>query len=278
MSKWIRKFRPAPEAAARLICFPHAGGSASAYIPVAGVFQDRIEVLSVQYPGRQDRFVEPCAADLDELIDGILGALAPVVDDHRPFGFFGHSMGALVAFETARRLERAGKPPAALFVSARPAPSLPFPASADDLLGVDDAVLLAEVTALGGVEKDALSNPELQEFILPALRADYRLLATYRYRAGPALSCPLVALVGDADPSVSVDSVRKWEQETLGGFELHTLPGGHFYLDGQLPDVARIVSAPMLGQAPQQPHSAPSHDPHTLDAFPTCPRRRKHHE
>ncbi|MER5868046.1 alpha/beta fold hydrolase [Kitasatospora sp. NPDC002040] len=254
MSKWIRRFRQVPGASARLVCFPHAGGSASSYLPMATAFQERVEVLSVQYPGRQDRFGEPCAKDIDELLDAVVDALAPTLADDRPVGLFGHSMGALVAFETARRLEQEGQPPTVLFTSARQGPALPLQAPGAANFEVNDASLLEGVMALGGIESELLAHPELLELVLPALRGDYRLLSMYQHQPGPPLSCPLVALVGDSDPCVPVEGVRTWERETLGPSELHVLPGSHFYLDDQLPQVVEIISASLLGRV-QQAHA-----------------------
>lgn len=121
---WIRRYHPAPEAAERLVCFPHAGGSASFYLPVSTALSPAVDVLGVQYPGRQDRRHEPGVTSVADLADSITRALADWGD--RPLTFFGHSMGAVVAFEVARRMEGAGGGPVRLFASGggrRPAPA-----------------------------------------------------------------------------------------------------------------------------------------------------------
>ena len=125
---WIRRYHPAPDAAARMLCLPHAGGSASFFFPMSRDLTPRVEVLAVQYPGRQDRYQEPCLTSVDDFADQIGAALADLewadgADGERPLALFGHSLGASVAFELTRRLEAAGRKPAVLFVSGRRAPS-----------------------------------------------------------------------------------------------------------------------------------------------------------
>lgn len=118
-SPWFRNYGPAPDACVRLVCLPHAGGSASFYFPLARALSPKIEVLAVQYPGRQDRHAEPCVQNIEDMADRIAEALGPWTD--RPYALFGHSMGAMVGFEVARRMEASGKGPLELFVSGRQA-------------------------------------------------------------------------------------------------------------------------------------------------------------
>ena len=117
---WIRRYRPAPEAAVRLVCLPHAGGSASYYLPMAQALAPGADVLAAQYPGRQDRYAEPPSESVRELAERIVEAVG---GDDRPLALFGHSMGAVVAYEMALQLEAAGRAPVRLFVSGRRAPS-----------------------------------------------------------------------------------------------------------------------------------------------------------
>lgn len=249
MDAWIRRPFPLAEPEARLICFPHAGGSANAYRPLANVLKDRVETLTVQYPGRQDRYHEAPARQVDELVDGVLNTLKGRLDD-RPLGLFGHSMGATVAFETARRLEYLGRPVTALLLSARSGPSSPRThASAEQLSAASDATLIEELRLLGGSEEEILAFPEVLELALPVLRADYRLLSTYEYHPGRLLTCPITTLVGDSDPRVPAHHMYTWQPETRSTYTPHILPGGHFYLRDQLPAVARIVETALFTPA-----------------------------
>ncbi|MDH6131112.1 pyochelin biosynthetic protein PchC [Kitasatospora sp. MAA4] len=245
---WIRSYHPAPDAAVRLLCFPHAGGSASFFFPVSRELSPDVDVLAVQYPGRQDRRAEPIVTDIGLLADQVLERLVAVSDD-RPLALFGHSMGSLVAFEVAGRLRARGVRLAALIVSGRRAPHLQ---RADNVHQRSDDGLVAELKALSGTDSGLLGDDEILRMILPAIRGDYQAVETYRYQASPALECPVLALVGDSDPRVDVDGVREWEQHAAGEFELSVLPGGHFYLAREQASVlaairARIGVLPVAG-------------------------------
>ncbi|MFC7844304.1 thioesterase II family protein [Streptomyces sp. NPDC057382] len=222
---WLRTFRPAPGAPVRLVCLPHAGGSAGFFYPVARELAPRVEVLAVQYPGRQDRLREPAVPDIATLADRIADELGPWTD--RPYALFGHSMGAIVAFETARRLQEAGLAPAVLFVSGRRAPALDH---THDRQPVTDAEVLKEVRELNGTGNVLLDDEATRQLILPALRSDYQAVRDYRYRTGPALACPITAFTGDRDPKAELGQVRAWRQHTRSAFEVRVLPGGHFFL------------------------------------------------
>ncbi|MYY81976.1 MULTISPECIES: alpha/beta fold hydrolase [unclassified Streptomyces] len=249
MGDWIRSFHPAPAAGTRLVCFPHAGGSASAYHALSAAVSGTVDPLVVQYPGRQERYGEPFAERSDDVVDAVLAALSGP-PDIRPVALFGHSMGAVLAFETARRMTAEGRPPVVLFVSGRPAPSLPRrPAAAErPVHEMSDHELVDEMRKLSGTANELLSSPDLLPLILPPVRADYRLLDAHVHRAGPPLDCPVVALTGDADPRVTVEGARAWESETRGDFSCHILPGGHFFLDDHLPYVAEVIAASPAGR------------------------------
>jgi pyochelin biosynthesis protein PchC len=227
---WIRRFHPVPDAATRLLCLPHAGGSASYYFPVSRALSTAatgpVDVLAVQYPGRQDRRAEPCIDDIRVLAEHVVAAIQPFLD--RPLAIFGHSMGGLVGFEVALRLEAAGVEPTCLFASGRRAPSRRRDEKVHTLS--DDGVI-AEITSLGGSEAGLLADPEMRAMVLPAVRADYRAVETYRYQGGPPLRCPVRALNGDADPQVTSDEAGDWVNHTTGGFTSRVFPGDHFYLN-----------------------------------------------
>ncbi|GAB2792033.1 alpha/beta fold hydrolase [Streptomyces chlorus] len=235
---WVRRYHPAPQAPARLVCFPHAGGSATFYFPVSRALSPSVDVLAIQYPGRQDRHTEPCVDDMAMLADLVTDELGPWLD--RPVALFGHSMGATLAYEVARRLEAAGTTLLGLFASGRGAPSRQRDERAH--LATDDR-LLAELRKLSGTEARMLDDQELVRMILPAVRSDYRAVETYRHRPGPPLRCPVLALVGDADPKATIDEVRSWAEHTTGPFALRVFPGGHFYLNDQAPAVLAALSS-----------------------------------
>jgi surfactin synthase thioesterase subunit len=196
-------------------------------------------VFAVQYPGRQDRLGEPLITDLRELANRIYPELA--VGAPR-LALFGHSMGATVAFETARRLEKDGQQVIRLFVSGRIAPDATYDGA---IHHAPDEEVIAELERLANDPASVAmlrSEPSLAELVLPAVRADYQAVETYRFEPGPALRCDISALLGDADPTVTAEQAGEWARHTDGTFDLATFPGRHFYLDEKVSAVAEFVN------------------------------------
>jgi pyochelin biosynthetic protein PchC len=245
--EWIRRFHPASEQRHRLACLPHAGGAASFFFPFSQALAPYAEVLAIQYPGRQDRRHERLRTTIGELADETYQALLPWAD--RPLVLFGHSMGAVISFEVARRFERDGNPPLGVIVSGRRAPDIH---RADQVHLRGDDELLEEIRKLSGTEPGILDDEEILRMVVPAIRADYQAVETYRYQPhghGPALSCPLSVLTGDADPRVSPQQAMAWSDFTSGPFTFRSFPGGHFYLTPQRDAVARAVAEDLAGFA-----------------------------
>lgn len=233
---WLRSFSPAEAAAVQLVCFPHAGGSASYFRQLSVLLGPSIDVRAVQYPGRQDRRREPMPSDLQTLASSI----STVLQQSRAgaYAFFGHSMGAIVAYEAARALG-SDRRPSALFVSGRRAPSTYRP---DDVHSQDEEGLIRTVLSLGGTESAALLDADIRELVMPVIRQDYRLVETYRHRSFPKLDLPITVLFGEQDQMTTIDEAHTWEQHTSGTFTLHRFPGGHFFLNDHLEAVAEIIS------------------------------------
>jgi surfactin synthase thioesterase subunit len=244
-SLWLRSFHEAKPGTPRLLCLPHAGGSAAFFFAFSQALSPAVDVRVVQYPGRQDRIAETPAASVQELAQGVFRALDE--RDETPLALFGHSMGAVVGFELARLLEAAGRPPAVLFLSGRRGPSIE---RIENVHQGDDARLIEEVTKLDGTDSALLQDEDLLRLILPALRADYRAVETYRRTPGPRLRSPFVVMTGDADPRVTPDEARTWFQETDGPSELHEYPGGHFYLTEQQQAVLDRIQATLRRLGP----------------------------
>jgi surfactin synthase thioesterase subunit len=197
-----------------------------------------VEVLAVQYPGRQDRSSEPCLDDLAVLADQIAEQLQYWTD--RPVALFGHSMGATVAFEVARRLEKQEIGLVRLYASGRRAPSRQ---RAERLHLSTDAELLNELVRLSGTDPQVLADEAIVRMVLPPMRADYRAIETYRYLPGPPLSCPISALTGDDDPLLDLDEVQAWDQHTAASFGLRVFAGGHFFLNEHQPAITAQINA-----------------------------------
>ncbi|WP_175408291.1 thioesterase II family protein [Streptomyces sp. TRM64462] len=233
---WIRRYHPAPDAGVRLVTLPHAGGAAPWFRPFSAALTPDVEVLSVQYPGRQDRLREEPVTDVGALADLITDVLTPWTD--RPLALFGHSMGATVGFEVAQRLERRGTPPVAFFASGRPAPSLDRKHVVHRL---DDAGLLAELRTLSGTDPRVFEDEELLQLMLPVIRGDYRAVETYRCAPGARVGCPVTVLVGDSDPRVSPEDAAAWDRHAADGIDLHVFPGGHFFPVDHQAEITALV-------------------------------------
>ncbi|MEU9579891.1 thioesterase II family protein [Streptomyces chilikensis] len=235
---WLRRFGEAPGRRTRLVCLPHAGGSATFFFPVARALSPALDVISVQYPGRQDRRHEKCVETLQELARQIVDVLSPGPDDP-PTALFGHSLGATLGFEMARLMEARGAAPVHLFASGRRAPSRP---RHETVHLRDDEGMLAELRLLSGTDPRVLGDEEVLRMSLPAIRGDYRAAETYVYEPGPALSCPITVFTGDDDPKVTLDEARAWEEHTDAGFAMHTYAGGHFFLSNHQTAMLKIIS------------------------------------
>lgn len=236
---WLRRYAPAGPVRRRLVCMPHAGGTATFFHPWGGAFGPATEVVAISYPGRLDRIAEPCIDSMEPLADAVTAALLPLLDAE--LHLFGHSMGASLAYEVALRLEHLHhRPVDGLFVSARKAPHRLTPRQVH--LGGDDAVI-AEMRRLGGTDVAIFDDPDLRELLLPAITADFRLVGTYLPRPALRLECPVVAYTGDDDEGAPPEEMTHWSAVAGRGFTARTFPGGHFYLAEQRDDVIRDITA-----------------------------------
>jgi medium-chain acyl-[acyl-carrier-protein] hydrolase len=235
---WLSCPRPDPRARLRLFLLPYAGGGAAAYRRWPAGLPAGVETWFVHLPGREKRFRERPFTRMGPLVEALAPRLTPLLD--RPFAFFGHSMGALVGFELARHLRRAGGPPPAhLLVSGRGAPEMS--SNFGHIHDLPEAAFRAQLRRLGGTPQAVLANEELMAIFSPLLRADFAVVETYAYVPGAPLDCPLSAFGGQDDPAWSADRMGAWGAHTTGPFRLHLVPGDHFFLHTAESEVVRLV-------------------------------------
>ncbi|MCW3819604.1 alpha/beta fold hydrolase [Micromonospora sp. DR5-3] len=222
----LRCFDPRPLPGFRLVCFPHAGGTAAFFRRWNAALPASAELYAAQYPGREDRLGDPIPQTLGELADAAAEALVPL--SNAGLILFGHSMGAALAYEVAQRLERAGRRPELLVVSGRPAPHRQRVETVH--VGGDEAIL-ADLRRLGGTAGTVLDDPALRELVLPSLRADYRLIENYWPSDPlPTLGCAVAGFSAADDTEASDEEMRAWADVTTGRFDSRVFPGDHFYL------------------------------------------------
>ena len=238
LTAWVRCPRPSDQATVRLFCLPFGGGGAAIFREWPRDLWPEVEVWHVQLPGREARFREPLLTRMETLVGPLADAMLPQLD--RPYAIFGHSMGALIGFDLARRLRRLGAPdPAHLFFSARRAPHLADPRSPLHALPDDD--LVAQLTQrYNGMPRAVLESAELLRMFVPVIRADLTLTETYVYTPEEPLVSPISAFGGLEDGAVSRDDLAAWGDLTGSSFTLRMLPGGHFFLQTLRP---RLLSA-----------------------------------
>jgi medium-chain acyl-[acyl-carrier-protein] hydrolase len=225
---WIVVTKPNPEASLRLFCFPYAGGTASIFRTWQSSLSSKIEVCSVQLPGRGRRVNEPAFTSVEALVQPLAQALLPYLD--KPFVFFGHSMGATISYELARYLRREHNlMPGHLFVSGRRAPQIPK--SREFTYNLPEPEFLETLHGLNGTPREALEQPELMELLLPLLRADFELSETYTYLDGPLLDCPISIYGGSEDDDVTREHLEAWGELTTGSVSLQMFPGDHFFIN-----------------------------------------------
>lgn len=237
---WLHINQPRPQARLRLFCFPYAGGAASIYRTWPQYLPNTIEVCAVQLPGRENRFREGLYTNLVELVRMLRLNLLPYLD--KPFALFGHSMGALLAYEFAQQLQQHGHRPTHIVVSGRRAPTLPEPESLLHTLASDDEFLAELQRRYNNVPVMVREDPEMRDLFAPLLRADLTLVETYTCTTFTPLRCPLIACGGTSDPRVSLAELQAWQTLTQADFALHRFLGAHFYLNEQVQPLLATIA------------------------------------
>lgn len=227
-SKWFN-VRPARDVPAlRLFCFPHVGAGASAFnLWQPAWMPGNVELWTVRLPGREQRLSEAPFHRMGPLVEALYEAMAPQLSG--PYAFYGHSLGALVGFEMARKIQRQGGPgPVRLLVSAHTPPQLGL--CRPVLHNLPDKEFLAALRRFAGTPDEALENEDLMSILMVVLRADFEVDETYSYDEGHPLACPISAFGGIDDPDVSQADLEAWKAHTSHNFSLHMMEGDHFFI------------------------------------------------
>lgn len=236
---WLGWYKANPQARLRLFCFPYGGGGAAAFRTWQNHFPATVEVCPVQIPGREGRLNEPRATRLISLVEDIAESLSELFD--KPFAFFGHSLGALIAFELARQLRRDhSAQPVHLFASGRRAPHIPD--SSPHIYNLPAHEFIAALSRRSYVPKEILERPRLLEFVTPTLRADYEMVQTYAYKPEAPFDFPITAFGGTEDVDETAEHIEAWKSQTHASFTLHMFPEGHFFVQSSQPALLQVIA------------------------------------
>lgn len=226
-SPWFFVPRPVRSPRVRLLCFPYAGGNATGYRGWPRGLPPDVELCAVQLPGRRGRLREPPITRMSLLLDALEAALVPYAE--APFALFGHSMGALIAYELSCRLrDRGGPAPVHLFLSGRSAPGVP--PSKPPAGNLPDAEFVERLRAYEGTPEEVFQQPELMELLLPVLRADFLLIESWVDAGHAPLDVPIRVFGGLEDSGAGKDRLEGWRTRTRRDFGMHIVPGNHFFI------------------------------------------------
>ncbi|MFF7636224.1 thioesterase II family protein [Kitasatospora sp. NPDC008050] len=252
MKAFVRQLADRPQAGTRLFCFPYAGGGVSTFRDWAAALPGDIEPWAIQLPGREEQLGTPPLDRMGDVLNALVPAIIPHLD--RPFAFFGHSMGGLVAWHLTCSLQRmeAGSP-TRLFVSACAPPQVRDPAARQHHADPDEE-LIEKLRSWNATPEAVLADPELMTLLLPAIRADLAVVETYRFNGAPLLNCPVTAFGGTEDDSAGHAMLPRWGELTAGGFDLRMFPGGHFFLHSAGPAVLAEISGRLGATSRQNSH------------------------
>ncbi|MGI4859533.1 MAG: thioesterase II family protein [Janthinobacterium lividum] len=239
-SRWLLR-RPSTAApSVRLICFSYAGGSGSIYLQWQPSLPAGVELVGVQLPGRGSRLKETPLRSMPALVEAISLEIA-AMDDGTPFVFFGHSLGALVAFEVARHQQSHGLAmPQKLIVSGCDAPQFRSPVR--NLHELDGEAFVAALAQYNGTPPELLAHKELISLLAPAIRADFYMASHYEYRSGPLLTIPVTVLAGRRDADSNLHQVESWRLETSNHCALHWFDGDHFFINSEKDQVLALLN------------------------------------
>lgn len=224
----------------KLFCFPFAGGNSRSLRKLGARLPNWLDVHYVELPGRGSRSDEGLITDMDQMVESIADELAPICTGS--FAFYGHSMGAILAYRTARILgERYELNPRLLIVSGARAPHLPRPT--DALHTLPDAQLVSRLERMGGTEAEVLCHDEIRDIVLKVIRADFKMMNESSSLTVSPLPCSILALGGNHDSFADQEGVEGWRFQTNSEFRCHLFDGGHFFIWNNIDEMVKVMMA-----------------------------------
>lgn len=236
---WYLEYKKNPSACIRLFCFHHSGGGASAYYPWVEHLSPKIEMIGIQLPGRENRFIEPLNCDLKDIVAKLSDGFSLYKD--KPFFVFGHSLGALISFEFIKSIRQLyALSPLHIIISAAKAPHLPF--RMKPLSQLDDKALKEELRVYDGIDGRILSNDEILDIFFPIIRSDFSISEQYKSFQSKPIPCDILALSGNQDQTVTPEEILAWSRYTIGNFEHLSFDGGHFFIKDHKKKILEIIN------------------------------------
>ena len=242
-NSWISYSKISVAPALRLFCLPYAGGNAAVFNSWSAALPKTVQVCAVELPGRRRRFGETAYSSMPPLAHDLALVLEQYAD--LPYAIFGISLGALIGYEVAHEMKKLGDQPIHLFVANCRAPHLPDqdPPS----YALSDVDLLARIRQFGATPDAVMQHAELMKMMLPTIRADFKLAATYRYFPKPPFAFPITAFLGSEDPTLTFAHLEPWRAHTQGQYRLEVLRGNHYLVDTGRDALLQALSAELNG-------------------------------
>ncbi len=241
VNQWLPSQFTHESGATRLLCFPHAGGGSAIYHRWEQQLPPHLTLLPVKLPGREGRLREPAHTSIAALLTAMTPSIASSITE--PYALFGHSMGGLIAYELARKLQNEhNKTPKLLFVSACRSPDRFQQTQSLHRLPTEEMIesLIRDFNENG---ESTPAEREMMRAMADTLRADLQLLETYRHQGPAQLDCPIIGLAGSEDHKVTASDVNGWRSFTRAAFSLRTIPGHHFFLRQQEQSILQLIAS-----------------------------------
>lgn len=236
---WFIPFKQEKNVDIRLFCFHYGGGSASAFRQWSKDLIHGVELVAIQLPGREERFNEPLLSNISQVVDNLCWNFYNYLD--KPFIFFGHSIGSLIAFEFARALHKKGMlQPKHLIVSGFKAPQVSF--KKQSIHNLPNEKFITELKKYNGIPDYIIDNKELISIFIPTIRADFCIFETYKYTNEEPLISHITALGGVNDDTFNRNDLLGWKEQTKSSFNCHLLPGNHFFINSSYEEVIKIIN------------------------------------